>query len=226
MRSIAVIPAFQAANTLPGVLEAVSPYVDGIVVVDDGSSDLTTDVAKHPKAFALRHAINRGQGAALRTGTAAALELGADIVIHVDADGQHDPSYIPSILAPIQNNEADIVIGSRFLGVPTEGAPLQRRILHRLIRQFNRWILGIPANITDPQCGFRAMSAAAAKGVRFHQDRYAHASEILRIVTRSSWRWREVPVRVIYSQESLRQGQKSTDAIKIVWQLVIGAFHH
>lgn len=225
MRSIAVIPAFQAANSLPAVLRAVSPYVDGMVVVDDGSTDQTFEAAKHPNAFVLRHALNRGQGAALRTGTAAALELGADVVVHVDADGQHDPEYISSVMAPILNGDVDIVIGSRFLGVPIEGAPLQRRILHRLIRHFNRWVLGIPANMTDPQCGFRALSAPAARGLVFHQDRMAHASEILRHVTRSSWRWREVPVRVIYSEETLRQGQKTTDAFRIVWQLVLGTFH-
>ena len=225
MRCFAVIPAYQEAARLPGVLAAVVPHVDGVVVVDDGSHDDTALAAVHPQAYVLRHALNRGQGAALRTGTAAALELGADIIVHLDADGQHDPSYIHSVTDPIRAGHADVVLGSRYLGVEPEGIPPARRALHWGIRQFNRWILGIPATLTDPQSGFRAFSAAAARGLSFHQDRMAHASELLRNVTRSSWRWVEVPVRVTYSAESLRKGQKATDAVKIAWHLVLGAFH-
>lgn len=225
MHKVAVIAAYHEETRLPQVLEAVLPHVDAIVVVDDGSTDRTAEMAARPNVWLLRHPINRGQGAALRTGTVAALELGADIILHLDADGQHDPNYIQAMTQPIELGHADVVFGSRFLGIPMDGAPASRRILHVAIRIFNRWVLGIPVSMTDPQSGFRAFSAAAARGIPFHQDRMAHASEILRRVTHSAWRWQEVPVRVMYSEETLKKGQKTTDAFKIVWQLVLGAFH-
>lgn len=224
MRLVAVIAAYQEAARLSGVLALVAPHVDRMVVVDDGSTDGTAQAVDHPQAVLLRHSLNRGQGAALRTGTAAALELGADIIVHLDADGQHDPTSIAALVAPIRAGEADIVFGSRFLGIPAEGMPRARRVLIWGIRQFNRWVLGIPAVVTDPQTGFRALSAPAARALTFHQDRMAHASEILSRVTRSSWRWREVPARVVYTEYSLKKGQKGTDALKVAWKLILGAF--
>lgn len=225
MRKVAVIAAYHEETRLPQVLDSVLPHVDEIVVVDDGSMDRTAEVAARSNVWVLRHPLNRGQGAALRTGTEAALELGADVIIHLDADGQHDPAYISAVLEPICLGKADVVFGSRFLGVPIEGAPVSRRALHVAIRIFNRWVLGIPVTMTDPQTGCRAFSAESARALPFYQDRMAHASEILLRVTRSHWRWQEVPIRVIYSSETLKKGQKTTDAFKIVWQLVLGAFH-
>ncbi len=226
MRVFAVVPAYEEATRLPSVLDVLRQHVDGIVVVDDGSVDKTAEVARGREGvWVVRHWLNRGQGAALRTGTRAALELGAEVIVHVDADGQHCPENIALAVAPILANEADVVFGSRYLGVKPEGMPLVRRVLHMGIRQFNRWVLAIPAHVTDPQSGFRVLSAKAAHDLRFHQDRMAHASEILRLVTRSSWRWKEVPVQVRYSAATLQKGQRSTDAIKVAWQLILGMFH-
>lgn len=226
MRIFAVVPAFQEAERLPSVLDRLRTQVDGVVVVDDGSTDGTGRAAiGREGVWVLSHWINRGQGAALRTGTRAALELGADVVVHIDADGQHSPENIAHVVAPIVASEADIVLGSRYLGLRPEGMPFVRRVLHSGIRQFNRWVLAIPAQVSDPQSGFRALSAEAARSLTFHQDRMAHASEILRLVTRSSWRWKEVPIQVHYSVATLKKGQRSLDAIKVAWQLVLGMFH-
>jgi glycosyltransferase involved in cell wall biosynthesis len=225
MKVLAVIPAFNEASRIATTIAAVRPLVDGIVVVDDGSADHTADaVPVQNGVTVLRHALNRGQGAALRTGTEAALMLGADVIVHVDADGQHDPSFIPSLVKPIADDKADVVFGSRFLGEVPEGIPLVRRALLHAARTFNVMAMGIPRRVTDPQSGMRALSAKAARQVDFVQDRMAHCSEILRRVTRSSLRWMEVPVRIRYTAESLAKGQKSTDALKIAWQLFIGVF--
>jgi polyprenyl-phospho-N-acetylgalactosaminyl synthase len=224
MKVIAVIPAYQEAARIAKTVEAVRPYVDGIVVVDDGSEDGTVEAAREVDVAVLRHRVNRGQGAALRTGNEAALRLGADIIVHVDADGQHDPSFIPALVEPIRGSQSDIVFGSRFLGTVPEGMPMSRRGLLLAARTFNALLMGIPRRVTDPQSGMRAMTADAARAVDFRQDRMAHCSEILRLATRSSFRWCEVPVRIRYTAESLSKGQKSTDAFKIAWQLFLGVF--
>lgn len=206
-------------RTVRGVL----PYVDAVVVVDDGSEDGTADRARETGAAVLRHRVNRGQGAALRTGTEAALRLGADVVLHIDADGQHDPESIQGLLAPIRSGDADVVFGSRFLG-ETVDMPVSRRLLLTAARTFNALAVGVPRSVTDPQSGFRAMTAAAARGLAFRQDRMAHCSEILRLATRSPFRWTESPVRVRYTDESLKKGQKPWDAAHIAWQLFLGVF--
>lgn len=224
MKVIAVIPAYTEATRIKNTIRAVLSFVDQAVVVDDGSPDQTGVQARKTGVVVLRHSINRGQGAALRTGTQAALRLGADIVLHIDADGQHDPLSIPNVLQPLMEKRLDVVFGSRFLGQEAAGMPLNRRWLLSGARTFNALIVGVPRKITDPQSGFRAFTAEAAERIVFCQDRMAHCSEILRLVTRSNLHWGEVPVRVYYSTESLRKGQKSWDAARIAWQLFLGVF--
>jgi glycosyltransferase involved in cell wall biosynthesis len=222
MRIVAVIPAYNEAPRLGAVLVSLKGVVDEIIVVDDGSQDETSYVAQQEGVHLLRHDINRGQGAALKTGTMAALTLAPDIIVHLDADGQHDASTIALLLAPLKNQQADIVYGSRFAGVDAHGMPASRRVLLRVARLFSQYILGIPHVVTDPQSGLRAMRASVAEALVFAQDGMAHCSEILRWVTRSSFRWQEVPVRVHYTQASLQKGQKASHAFKIVWELLLG----
>ncbi|MFA6429383.1 MAG: glycosyltransferase family 2 protein [Patescibacteria group bacterium] len=226
MKVVAVMPAFHEAPRIQAAILGVRQHIPLIVVVDDGSLDGTADRAREVGALVLRHPINRGQGAALKTGTQAALLLGADIVVHVDADGQHDPSGLPGLVAPLLSGEADVVFGSRYLGVEPQGMPLSRRMLHRGIRLFNAFALGIPHRVTDPQTGLRAFHVRAWPCMDFSQDMMAHASEILRLVTTSSLRWREVPALVHYSTETLDrvQGQKAWNAFHIVWELFLGRF--
>lgn len=225
MKVIGIMPAFNEGPRIKNTIEACLAFVDSLIVVDDGSADNTYEIANSiPKAIVLKHAINRGQGAALRTGTSAALKLGADIIVHLDADGQHNPSQIPDLIRAIQESRADIIFGSRFLGQAPQGMPRSRRFLLWGGRWFNTFVQGIPRSVTDPQSGFRAFNRHAAKAINFKQDRMAHASEILKLATRSNLRWIEVPVTVTYTADSLRKGQKNTDALKIAWQLLLGIF--
>ncbi len=223
MKVIAVMPAYHEASRIREAVSGVRPLVDQVVVVDDGSSDATAMEAAQTGAIVLRHAVNRGQGASLKTGTEAALQLGADIIVHIDADGQHDPESISSLIEPIRARRADVVFGSRFLGLASDGMPTARKALLVLARRFSTLVLGLPWRLTDPQSGLRAMTAAAARRVDFKQDRMAHCSEILRLVTRSDLRWIEVPTRIRYTADTLAKGQKPADALKIVWQLFLGA---
>jgi polyprenyl-phospho-N-acetylgalactosaminyl synthase len=221
MRIAAAIPALNEETRIGPVIRGVRSFADLVIVVDDGSSDKTYEVAKKAGAVTLRHAINRGQGAALRTGTEAALRLGADIIVHVDADGQHDPAMIQVLSDPIVKNEADVVFGSRFLGIDPTGMPWIRKQYFKLGKLFNVCFLGVSSKVTDPQSGARAMNQKAAKRIDFVQDSSAHCSEILSIVTRSDLRWKEVPVHVRYTPETLRKGQRFTESFKILWHLFI-----
>lgn len=222
MKLVAVMPAYNEERRIGAAVAGVRPFVHDVVVVDDGSKDATARVAREAGARVLVHALNRGQGAALKTGNAAALMLGAEVIVHIDADGQHDPSYIPSLVEPIRRGEADVVYGSRFLGIQSDGMPFSRKLLLQAARRFSVFALGIPLSVTDPQSGYRALSASSLARVNFYQDRMAHCSELLRNVVRSGLRYREVPVKVRYTAESLAKGQRATDAFKIVWQLMLG----
>jgi glycosyltransferase involved in cell wall biosynthesis len=223
MRTFAVIPAYNEAGRVGDVVRRACASVAGVVVVDDGSSDGTAEEARQAGASVVRHELNRGQGAALRTGTETALALGAEIVVHLDADGQHDPTRVAAVTAPIEAGEADVVFGSRFLGDRAVDMPASRRALLFCAKQFSALALGIPKSCTDPQSGLRALSADAARKVAFVQDRFAHCSEILRLVTRSPLRWKEVPTTVTYTRDSLKKGQKAADSLKIVWDLFLGS---
>ena len=218
------MPAYQEATRIQDAIRGVQPHVDAVLVVDDGSLDETADRARAAGATVIRHAVNRGQGAALKTGTEGAIRLGADIVLHVDADGQHSGDDIPKLLEPIRRGTAQVVLGSRFMGIDAEGMPTTRRVLMYAIRTFNVLVLGVSGRLTDPQSGMRAIHKDAVPALPFRQDGMAHASEILRLLTRSSLRWEEVPIHVRYTQDTLQKGNKTTDAFRIVWKLFLGAF--
>lgn len=207
-----VIPAYREEAVIGDVVREVRSTWPGVLVVDDGSPDGTGRVAAAAGARVLRHAINRGQGAALQTGITAALLDGARFVVTFDADGQHDPGAIADLLGPLQGGEAEIALGSRFLDAPNE-IPRMRRWVLGVAVLFTRITSGI--RVTDTHNGLRAFSRRAAEFVSIRLDRMAHASELLDQVRASRLPWVEVPVRVRYTQYSRRKGQSSMAAIRI-----------
>ena len=124
MKTVAVVPAFNEETVIANVIIKLRKKVDEVIVVDDGSRDATSDQARQAGAIVVRHVVNRGQGAAEETGTRLALRRGADVVIHFDADGQHDANDIVAMIAPIQAGRADVTLGSRFLGRAPNIPPL------------------------------------------------------------------------------------------------------
>ncbi len=190
-----------------------------VVVVDDGSRDDTAAVALRHPVWVLRHLLNLGQGAALQTGIAFALKRHADYIVTFDADGQHDPTEIDRVLAPVASGEADVALGSRFLGA-TVNMPFARKLVLKGGIVFTR--LASNVRVTDTHNGFRAFSRAAAEKVRISQNRMAHASEILDRIREHRLRYVEVPVTIRYSADTTAKGQSSWNAVRIVFDFLLG----
>lgn len=218
-RTAIVIAAYNEAGCIGSVVRELCAVFAQVVVVDDGSPDATAEEARLAGATVLRHFVNRGQGAALQTGITYALAHGAEILVTFDADGQHDAADLPAMIQPIANGEVHICLGSRFLGRPVE-APFLRRLTLRGAVWFMR--LTSRARLTDAHNGFRAFSREAALGLDLQLDRMAHASEIVDQFHASGLPYREVPVRVRYTEYSLRKGQRSSAAFRVAFDYLLG----
>ena len=204
------------------ITETVGTLVDcfpHVVVVDDGSPDATAERASRAGAVVLRHPFNLGQGAALQTGIAYALEQGARYVATFDADGQHAISDLKKMLEVLKEDDLDIVLGSRFLG-ESHDLPRLRWIGLKAAVLFTKLTSGL--RLTDTHNGLRAMTADAARKLKIMQNRMAHASEIINGIARFRLRYREVPVTIRYSEYSLSKGQKLTGSVNILVELLVG----
>jgi len=194
--TLLLIPAFNEAEHLPAVLEAVASARLGceVVVIDDGSSDATAAVAARHGARVIRHPFNLGYGGALQTGYKYGLHGVASIVVQMDADGQHDPTQVPALVEPILRGEADLVIGSRFLGPSSYqmGAikSIGRRFFGALARRFE-------LDVTDPTSGFQAMNRAVLEvyAEDFYPSDYPDV-DVLLAAHRHGLRVVERPVRM------------------------------
>jgi hypothetical protein len=188
-----VVPALNEATSLPDVLPLVPHRVHGLevecIVVSDGSTDETEDVARKHGALIVRRDLRRGQGAAVALGYRIALLRGASVVATLDADGQNDPLELPQLVKPILDGEADVVHGSRILG--NYESPIRGR--QQGVKVF-AWITSVLARsrITDPASGFRAFSPEALNELRFRENQF-HASEVTVAAAKLGMRVREVP---------------------------------
>jgi glycosyltransferase involved in cell wall biosynthesis len=194
LRVAIVIPAYQAAGTLAAVVAGAQTEAP-VYVVDDGSTDGTGDVGRGggTGATVLRHETNRGKGAALATGLAAALAAGAQIIVTLDADGQHPPADIPRLLAPIVEGRADLVLGAR----ERSGAmPFGRRVTNWLSARLATRIAG--QGVSDAQTGFRAFTRAVAERVRPTGDRFDYETAFLLGACDAGFRVTCVAIPTIY----------------------------
>ncbi len=211
-----VVPAYNEARVIAGIIAELKWDAHRIVLVDDGSSDSTAEVAAECDAVVLRHPINLGQGAALQTGIEFALARGAEFIVTFDADGQHRTAEIGRLIDALETHRADFALGSRFLGSAVNVPPL-RRMLLRAATLFTRLTTGLA--LTDAHNGLRAMTRRGALRIRLRQNRMAHASEILGQIAASGLKFVEVPVTIDYSSYSRAKGQRSGDLIVILLDL-------
>ena len=216
-----VIPAYNEEKVIADVVaEIKAAGYANIVVVDDGSTDQTLTAAKATGVFAVRHKINRGKGAATKTGIEAAKLLDADIVVTVDGDGRHDPGDIARLIEPIIQKKFDVVLGTRLLD--PRGMP-KHKILANKIGNFCTWYL-YGLWVTDSQSGFRAYSRHAAEVINTKSDRYEYDSEVIHEIKKYRLRFTEVPITVRYTEYSMGKVQKQGfwNGIKTLYKMVWG----
>jgi glycosyltransferase involved in cell wall biosynthesis len=191
-----VLPAYNEEVSIGSIVLLTRFYADNVIVVDDGSVDRTAEVARKAGAEVIVHEANTGKGGALKTGFAAAVDLGADIIVTMDSDGQHNPADIPKLVAPIIEGNADIVNGSRYLNGLGKNTPVYRRIGQTILDRFTNINSGI--KITDSQSGFRAFEASTVDIFRFNAQGMAIESEMLADAGKAGIRITEVEIGVRY----------------------------
>ena len=195
-----VIPTFNEEATIRNVIEAIPKNTARhVIVVDDASHDATSKIAKEAGAIVVRHGRNLGVGAAIKTGYSKALTLGADIVLVVAGDGQHDPQEIPLLIQPILDNEADYVVGDRLSGNPlSAGMPRHRYYVNRLLSYLTSRITRL--DVKDSQCGYAAMSGAGLRRINFGflSDRWGFPNDMLLECAMRGLQVKYVPIKVLY----------------------------
>lgn len=219
-----VIAALNEENSIANVVRAIpreclrgNPVT--VVVVDDGSSDRTARVAQKEDAIVLRHLINRGQGAALKTGFDYATQNGFDVIVSFDADGQHKATEIERLVQTLIEKDLDVVLGSRFLSQKAVNMPVSRKLVLKAGVLFTHLLSRI--KVTDTHNGFRAFRAGAFQKLKLVQDRMEHASEIIDQISKHRLRYQEVPVTIEYNDYSKVKGQRNSNAVRIALVMIL-----
>jgi len=195
---LAAMPAYNEEKTIAKMIIRIKKYVDHVLVVDDGSTDATAEIAEALGAHVIRHEINQGYGAALQTIFKTARMIQADILVILDSDDQHDPSDIPSLVKPLDEGY-DIVIGSRYIGNNGNHIPIYR-IVGMKILDVATQIAG-DIKLTDSQSGFRAYGKNAIHSIRLSGQGMSAGSEIVLRAKDNNLSIKEVPISVKYDVE-------------------------
>lgn len=206
-----VIAAFNEENSIASVLKGTKRYAENIAVVDDGSKDNTYNLARNQGVKVLRHAVNLGKGVALRTGCEFAIGQGAERIVFIDGDGQHEPKDIPRFVKAL--DEVDFVFSYRKFD---ENMPLVRKLGNWFLNFFTNILFGV--NIYDTQCGFRAFNSKVYNKIRWESDRYAVETEQVMRVAKNRISFAQLPIRTIYEGRS--PGTTVLDGFKIALRML------
>ena len=218
-RTWLIVPLYNEATVVRGVIEEARRIFPQIVCVDDGSSDESVAEAVGGGAVVVQHPINLGQGAALQTGLAFALaQPNADYFVTFDSDGQHQAADAMRMVERLAAEPLDVIIGSRFLDGRTKPGLLKRIVL-KLAVAFERLSTGV--RLTDAHNGLRAFNRHAAESLRITQNRMAHASEIIAQIGEKRLRYAEEPVHILYTDYSRAKGQSLWNSVNILSELFI-----
>ena len=211
MKTLIILPAFNEEETITRVLQQIRTVLPDteILVVNDGSSDDTASRAAQSGAIVLNHLFNLGYGAALQTGYKYALQHDYDVLVQIDADGQHDPSYIPDLLRPIRDGYADVAIGSRFLGESKYEMAFARKCGSVIFREITSFLIN--QRVTDPTSGYRAIGRNAltfCSGDIYPSD--FPDADVLIMLKKAGYNFLEVPVKMrpSLSKKTMHSGLK------------------
>ena len=193
------IPAYNEEKNIAKIITKLKKITDSIIVCDDGSSDMTSEIAKNLGVIVISHKKNMGYGAAIRTIFEKSAEIGSDILVTFDADGQHRVEDVSRVLRPLENSEADIVIGSRFLGKQSN-VPNYRKLGIKVITQVTN--SSIKTKLTDSQSGFRAYSKQVLSKISLSEIGMGISTEILIKASSGGLRITEVPITILYSGDT------------------------
>ncbi len=218
-----LMPAYNEANIIGQVIDKLlSSGVENIIIVNDGSTDGTAAIVNSYKQVTLlNHVINRGQGAALATGLDYLSQIeDCKFVCTFDADGQHQLNDVIKMVQILEdNNQLDLVIGSRFVGQTNTNAPLSRKITLKLGTLFLRFVYGL--NITDAHNGLRVIRKNVITKMIPKLDDFSHASEMTYLIKYHKLTYKEFPTNIIYTDYSLAKGQSSLNSIKIAYKTIL-----
>lgn len=213
MDNIALIPAYNEEKTIAEVIAKTKSYVEQVIVIDDGSVDATSQEAARAGAIILKHKVNLGKGAALKTGCEYALQQGAQKIVVLDADGQHDPTEIPKFIEALEQHE--VVFSYRQ--VP-DSMPLMMRFCNSFINRALRIIYNV--NIQDSQCGYRAFTAASYPKIRWDAQDYYVETEMILLVGKKRLKHTSISIETIYADKY--KGTTVLDGVKIVAKMIGG----
>jgi UDP-N-acetylglucosamine---dolichyl-phosphate N-acetylglucosaminyltransferase len=220
---IIVIPAYNEERTIADVVRGAVKFADRVIVVDDGSRDESAKLAKDAGAVVVRHAVNRGVGAALGTGIEAAIRLGADSVVTMDADGQHLAEDAGKVFERLAQGDVEFVIGSRLKkGDQPGNMPFHRVVFNTIGNALTYFLFGVW--VTDSQSGLRGLSGKAAHTIELRTNGMESLSEFLKEMKDKHWRMAEVPIKAIYTDYSMSKGQNFFVGVKVAIKLIFRRF--
>tara|TARA_Y100000310_G_scaffold345862_1_gene471701 strand:- start:12013 stop:12660 length:648 start_codon:yes stop_codon:yes gene_type:complete len=213
MGNFVVIPAYNEGEKIIPVVEQAKKFADKVVVVDDGSKDDTYEIAMKLGVVALQHPVNMGKGATLKTGCDFAVMLGAERIVVIDGDGQHQPSEIPSFFAALDNH--DIVFSYRKV---SKDMPKVLKFGNWFINTSTKVLFGV--SIKDTQCGYRGFSADAYRKVRWRARDYFMETEMIINTGKRKLNYTQIPIETIYADKY--KGTTVIDGVKIVMKMIAG----
>lgn len=216
-----VLPAHNEAGMIRSVISRIPARIDQMVVVtivvDDGSRDDTAEIARGSGAIVIRHLTNLGVGAATITGLRAAQQLGAEIIVTMDSDGQHDPEEIRLLVRCLIDGDFDVVIGSRILS--PRGMPLKRFAGNLLLNAVT--FIVYRKIVSDSQSGFKAISRQALQRMELRASGYEICSEIIGELYRNDLRYKSLPVTALYTEYSQAKGQPFLNGVNLILGLLM-----